>query len=428
MQPGSAARALYGRTARWPGSALLASLVSAGFGQTAVFVSGVAAARILGPTDRGTLATVALALSIVVSVGSLGLPLALTYDLAREPDRARSLTRWALRVFFAQTLLLAPLAALGIMLLARRDDILATILLGAAVTPAVLGQMYGLAILQGRQQFALLNIARVVPSVLYAALASVLLVAGNGSLADVTATYLVANAVGTTVTLIPALRTTGLAHKVEGRRLVGFGLRAWLGSMSPMDTFRFDQIVVVVLFAPAIVGTYVVALAFSNLPRLVGVSIGLVAYPRIAAMRSRDLRRSIFKYTLVTLIVAAPLVLMIVAAARPIIDLFFGDRFASSADLVGMLVVAGWLAGGRRTMSEAARGAGLATAGSLAEVAAWIGFAVAVVLLVPAMHERGVALAMVIGSGVGLAAMTGLVVRSHDFEPARRDLVQLEVP
>jgi O-antigen/teichoic acid export membrane protein len=428
MQSGSAARTLYGRTASWPGSAPLASVVSAGVGQIALFASGVAAARILGPTDRGTLATVALVLAIAVSAGSLGLPLALTYDLAREPDHARSLTRWALRILFAQALLLAPLAALGIALLARRDDILATILLGAAVTPAVLGQMYGLAILQGRQRFALLNLARVVPAALYAVLASVLLVAGVGSLASVTACFFVANAVAAAVMLIPAVRTTGLAGEVEGRRLVGFGLRAWLGSMSPMDTFRFDQIVVVVFFAPAVVGTYVVALAFSNLPRLIGMSIGLVAYPRIAAMRTRDrLRRSVFQYTLITLIVAAPFVLAILIAARPIIDLFFGDRYSSSADLVGLLVAAGWLGGGRRTMSEAARGAGLAAAGSVAELAAWMGFAVAAGLLVPADHERGIAAAMLVGSGVGLATMVGLVLRSLEPVPGGEDLLGLKV-
>lgn len=429
MQSGSAARALYCRTAGWRGSAPLASVLSAGVGQVALFASGVAAARILGPTDRGTLATLALVVTIVVSVGSIGLPLALTYDLAREPDRARSLARWALRIFLAQALMLAPLAGLGIALLARRDDILATILMGAAVTPAILGQMYGLAILQGRQRFAMLNLARVVPTVLYALFATVQLLAGIGFLASVTASYLVANAVAAAVVLIPAVRTTGLEGTVDSRRLVGFGLRAWLGSMSPMDTFRFDQIVVVVLFAPAVVGTYVVALAFANLPRLIGFSIGLVAYPRIAAMRNRDhLRRSVFQYTLLTLLLAAPFVLVIAAAEKPIIDLFFGERYSSSADLVGLLVAAGWLAGGRRTMTEAARGAGLTAAGSLAELAGWIGFAVAVGLLAPSMHERGIALAILIGSGVGLATMAGLVARKAEPDPAGRGLVRVKVP
>ena len=417
MQSASAARALYGRTAAWQGSAPLASVLSAGVGQIALFVSGVAAARILGPTDRGTLATVALAVSIVVAIGSLGLPLALTYDTARDPDRARSLTRWALRIWLAQAFVLTPVAALTIATLAQRNGILNTIVLGAAVTPMLLGQMYGLALLQGRQKFALLNALRVVPTILYACLCTALLVSAAGSLPSVTAVFLLANTIAAAAMLTPAVRTTGPSRPVVGRHLLGFGLRAWLGSMSPMDTLRFDQFVVVVLFAPAVVGTYVVALAFSNLPRLVGASIGLVAYPRIAASRARGhLRRSVFRYTIVTLAISAPFVLVIAAVAGPIIELLFGPRYQGSADLVGLLVAAGWLAGGRRTMVDAARGAGLATAGSLAEVAAWIGFAIAVAAVVPYLQERGIALAMLVGSGVGLATMAGLVLRGTEFE------------
>ena len=316
-------------------------------------------------------------------------------------------------MLLAQGLLLAPLAGLGITLLSQRDDIAPVILLGAAVTPAVLGQMYGLSIFQGRLQFAQMNLARVVPAGLYAAFALILLISGTGSLAAVTAAFLVANVVAAVVTLYPSIRIGGDEEVVDGLPLVRFGLRSWLGSISPLDTFRFDQIVVVVLFTQAIVGIYVVALAFSNLPRFIGLSIGLIAYPRVAAMRTgNERRRAIFGYTLITMILTAPLVFFIAAAAGPIIGLFFGEAYASSAALVGPLVAAGWLAGGRRTMTEAARGASLTAAGSIAELTAWIAFAVTAILATPAMHERGIAVAMLVGSAAGIIAMITLVLRS----------------
>jgi O-antigen/teichoic acid export membrane protein len=362
--------------------------------------------------DRGTLATVALVVVIVVSVGSLGLPLALTYGIAHSPDEVQPLTRWALRIFVVQAIALAPVAAFGIALLARRDDIRTTILLGAAVAPAILGQMYALAILQGRQQFALMNLARTAPPALYALSVTLLLFSENGSLDAVTAAYLMANAVAAAGLLLFVGRATGPTSSIDGRRLFSFGIRAWLGSVSPMDTLRFDQIVVVLVFAPTIVGTYVVALAFSNLPRLIGASIGLVAYPRLAAMGTgQEFRPAVFRYTAATLLTAAPFVGLVVAAADPLTEIFFGSQYAASADLVGLLVTAGWLAGGRRTMVEATRGAGLAAAGSIAEIAAWVGFLGAVALLVPALGERGVAIAMLIGSAVGLGALTAFVVR-----------------
>src|SRR5689334_22005648 len=104
MRSASAARELYGKTAARSGSAPVASLLSGAAGQAALFASGVAVARILGPTDRGTLATLALVIGIVVAVGSLGLPLAVTYDVATEPGRSNAVIRWALRTFAVQAL------------------------------------------------------------------------------------------------------------------------------------------------------------------------------------------------------------------------------------------------------------------------------------------------------------------------------------
>jgi O-antigen/teichoic acid export membrane protein len=52
-------------------------------------ITGVLAARYLGPSGRGELATVIVWVTMIVYVGNLGLPVAYTYAAAREPERIR---------------------------------------------------------------------------------------------------------------------------------------------------------------------------------------------------------------------------------------------------------------------------------------------------------------------------------------------------
>ena len=65
--------------------------------------------------------------------------------------------------------------------------------------------------------------------------------------------------------------------------LLRFGIRGWLGTATPSEALRLDQVIVGLLLSPSALGLYVVGGSFSNLPRFIAQSVGLVAYPRIAA-------------------------------------------------------------------------------------------------------------------------------------------------
>jgi O-antigen/teichoic acid export membrane protein len=70
--------------------AVVGSLASGVFAQGVLVVTGVVAARTLGPTDRGYLALVVLVPTVLVLAGNIGLPLATTYFMAKGPSCARS--------------------------------------------------------------------------------------------------------------------------------------------------------------------------------------------------------------------------------------------------------------------------------------------------------------------------------------------------
>ena len=77
---------------------------------------------------------------------------------------------------------------------------------------------------------------------------------------------------------------------------MSFGLRSLFGSSSPFETFRLDQLLVGLVLTPVALGYYVVALAFTNLTRFLGQSIGMVTYPRIAAATDRSSQLRILRH------------------------------------------------------------------------------------------------------------------------------------
>src|SRR4051794_29736465 len=160
--------------------------VMAGFAiQLALVVSGVLVARALGPTDRGYLALFSVLPTILWQLGSLGLPLATTYEVARDPGGARATWATVRRPAVLQALALIPIHVAGLALIFRSDPtgVLFAGLLTLPVVPACLAQQYGFAILQGRQNFAQFNLLRLVLPVLYSGMVLALWITGTADLA-----------------------------------------------------------------------------------------------------------------------------------------------------------------------------------------------------------------------------------------------------
>ena len=71
------------------GRSIVGSLAASGGLQLIVIVSGVLVARSLGPEDRGYLALLIVISGVFALAGTLGLPSAVTYYIARDPADAR---------------------------------------------------------------------------------------------------------------------------------------------------------------------------------------------------------------------------------------------------------------------------------------------------------------------------------------------------
>jgi O-antigen/teichoic acid export membrane protein/O-antigen ligase len=385
------------------------SLVTAGVLQLVLVASGVVVARSLGAEDRGYLALLIVISGICTLVGSLGIFSATTYYMARDLERSRRIVRSLLGQSIVQT---AATLALQIALLIpivandpRRVQVAAAISL--LLTPGLFAYGFGEAILLGQQRFTAFNIFRAVPTTAYAAFVLLVFVLGLADIVVVMTIWAGANFLGGLLVLGMAVR--GLPRSVPDgpipspRTMTGFGLRSLIGSLSPIEAFRADQAIVGLFLNPVALGLYVVAQAFTNLPRVAAQSIGYVAYPRIAASPDdREARRRLWKYFFVGAAVSGLMAAALALVAPLLIGFFFGNEFVAAVPVAQVLLIGSFFVAARRLLADGMRGLGYPGLGTIAEISCWIVLVPAVAVLLP-HGAMGVALALTIAWAVSFA-------------------------
>jgi O-antigen/teichoic acid export membrane protein len=411
-------------TLRQSRRALAGSVATGLAGQGLVIVSGVFAARILGVQDRGYLALLILFPAVLSQIGSLGLPLAATFELSRDRSRWAEVVRVLLRPMVLQFVSLLLLHA-GILAAVFWNDPHA-IRVSAAITlcgvPAILGQSYGTAILQGQQRFLAFNVLRALPATTYSAAVLAIFVVGGGDLEWVVIGWMIASVVSAAATLAVALRGISL-RQTRGtpetlRRMLRFGLKGLLGWTSPVETFRLDQAVVGLFLSPAALGLYVVGLAFANLPRFIAQSIGYIAYPRVAAQKGEAAWRELWQFFWLAAGAAGLVVLGLELGMARLVPLFFGDEFSGAVTLARILLVGALFLSARRVLTDGAQGLGRPGLGTIAEIASWAFLLPALAVFTPLWDARGVALALAVSAAFSFGVLLVLLVRSRGADAA----------
>ena len=391
--------------------ALAGSFASSGATQVALVVSGILSARMLGAEARGELALLVLVAAAFGLVGTLGLPLAVTYEIAQRGRNPRAVLRAVARSAAGQAVLFTALhgATLALLLRDVSSDVRLAGIATLVWTPAFIALQFGLAALQGGLRLDAYNALRAVAATLYAATTVVLWGAGLHTLEAIAAAFALAYLSAALIVLgaaVGAGRATVLdAEPIDLASMRRFGRRSLLGWFVPLEALRVDQAAVGLLVSPSALGLYVVAVAFTNLPRFVGQSIGAVAYPLIARLPDREAaHREVWRVVACGSLVIGTLVLVAEIAVGWLVPLLFGSEFEPAAPLARVLLPAGGLIAIRHILTDAARGASVAAAGSLAEVAGWAVFGAGLLLLLPRYEAMGVALAMLAASAASLAA------------------------
>lgn len=417
-----------GRIRRLKGKhgAALGSVAAAAALQGLLLVSGVLAARILGPDGRGYLALLMLVPMGVSQLVGLGLPIAVVYAISRRPQATAATVRSLLRPALIQAVAILVLQAAllwGIMH-GRMGGVQVAALLSLSAGPAIFGHHLALGILQGQQCFRSLNLVRPLPYALYSVSLILVWLGGLGSLEVIVATWAGTYTVGAGAMLIMVLRGLPSVDSRETpmptKEVVRFGLKGMLGWASPIESFRLDQAAVGLFVAPAALGLYVAGLAFTNLPRFVAQSLGIVAYPRVAAQPDQSAAHAtLWRFVLGTSVVCLVLAGSLAATVRWLLPFFFGPEFSGAVALTQILLGSAVLMSIRRILTDASRGLGLVGLGSVSETVSWALLLPLLPLLSLRYGAVGAALALVASSTVSLAVqMIGVLRHRGRATPA----------
>lgn len=400
---------------RQSAASLAGSILAAVLGQGALVVSGVLSARILGVQDRGYLALLVLFPAVLAQIGSLGLPLAATFELSRNRTRAAEIVRTLAAPAFGQAGCLVVLHA-GILAAVFWNDphaVRVGALLSLGAVPAILAQSYGLALLQGRQRFAAFNTLRTLPAATFSLAVLVIFVAGGGNLQSVALGWIASSVAVGALTLLIALRAlpfrTARRQPSSLSAMLRFGLKGLLGWTSPIETFRLDQAIVGLFLSPAALGLYVVGLAFANLPRFLAQSIGYIAYPRVASRKGRAARAEMWQFFLLTVAASSLVVVGLELGVSRLVPWIFGSSFSGAVPLARILLVGALFLSARRVLTDGAQGLGRPGLGTIAEISSWVFLVPALAIFTPLLGARGVALALTVSAALSFGVLLALV-------------------
>ena len=329
--------------------------------------SGPILARALGVEGRGELASLTAPLFVAVFAFAMGGPEALTWALSslRQPVR-RTLAAVSPQVILQGSAATAVLWLIAPMLLRQSPHLVEEFRAASLVVPLIIAALYQRFMWSGVGLYALVRQERAGGAILRLSALTILFFAGL-----LTVNVALWTNLGTTLLMATALGLVGVRYlrrrgpdsplgddgrpepaselspsaaehvhvwpvSETRRRIFGYTLRGWGGSLSNLITWRLDQVILVPLVSAASLGLYVVAVALAEIPMmavnairsLVMAESGRRADPQVAARISR-----------VVILTTAGFSVIAALAAQPFIVLFFGADFEGSVELARILLI-----------------------------------------------------------------------------------------
>jgi O-antigen/teichoic acid export membrane protein len=401
---------------RGPSALTLATSIVA---QGLTMISGILAARALGVEGRGALAVLWLIPVTLVLLGGIGIPQATTFYVAKELGNAKGVARLSIRLTLVIAIVLTGLYSLGLVVFLGDGDAAFTLLegfLSVALVPMFLAHNLGWSVLLGLKRYRAYNLARIIPVFIYAMSVLGLFVAGEATLTLILVGMLaswVAAAVMTWYLVSRNFPSSSAPVEATTRGIASFGLRGVIGSVSPIDDVRADQLMVGALLDTRALGLYVAALAFCNFPRFIAQSIGSIAGRAVRA-------------GLVTILGC---VAILFVALPVLLPLLFGDDFSPAVSLGRILLVAAFFLAFHRLLTELARGLGHPGYGSITELVNLTVFLAGILAFATPASTHGVAYAVLAGGFAASTLLALLLRRLKNLElPARAETDQTDGP
>lgn len=333
-----------------------------------VFGSGIIIARWLGPEGFGTYAVLNVTVALALQIGSVGLPSANTYFIAR--DRSTVGAIWTNAIAFA--LLVGFLLALSVIALAWVRPALfggvspRLLAIAAASIPFQLLFILGLNVLLALDRIRQLNLFDALLPVLvlvnvFIALMilrqQLMLLISLNTIAGIVLSLIMAGYVSRAIALRARPARTNLSLL---RSMLAYGAKFYISIMAGTIILRADLLIVNHYRGPAEAGVYGIASQFSFLLLMLPGVIATLLFPRVAASQDRRGEFAVRVTRHTTLI----MLLMCLASAvlAFVLPLIYGARFRDATVQLLILLPGIFLMGLESVLVQHFTGTGLPAA------------------------------------------------------------------
>ncbi|CAB5084756.1 hypothetical protein D3OALGA1CA_1436 [Olavius algarvensis associated proteobacterium Delta 3] len=399
--------------------ASVGSILAGVLGQALLIVTGILTARILGVEDRGNLAILtAFVLSIAV-VGSGGIPQATIYFIS-QTKRIKEIFQRIKPLIAIQSIGLVIIHAVVVYIYVSDKGY--TFQTAAYYTlfaiPGFIIQWYGMSLLQSQERYRIFNILRVLPLLAYTIILILLFNSDRGKITNIALIWSLSNLfIGSIIFIISnfGIKERVLINKKEPlpsrKEIAIFGIKGLFGWASPLDSFRVDILIGAVILSPHAIGLYVVGQAFTNLPKIISNSMGMIAYPTISNKKEyQDIRRNFLGFVLFTSALSTIIFLFLYTLIPFLVKLLFGNAFIGAIPIARILIFGALLVSIRTIIVECLRGMGRPEYSSYSEIVIYPWLALSIPILILPFGVNGMAVSVVIGQ---LFSLTVALILSY---------------
>ena len=373
-------------------------------------------ANAAGVEARGGLAFLVTVATLLSFAATMGLETANLHYAARTPDRRAALAGVSIVRGLAAGALLAAGAG-GLLVVGSAivpDGVPAwAVVLALATTPVMCVQFLLVSLLTGSGELRSANLVRALMPALSLATFGGLAAAGHRSIGSAAVAWCAGQAAGAAGAVWSASRRVGRpAFGAAARTLpgvTGYGLRAHIGNLADLATFRVDTLVLAAWWGGRELGIYAAAVNVAEVVLYLPTAVATVLLPHRSAPGRAS--RAVALRTTAVVAAATALVAGAGALAAPwLVDLLYPDAFSPAAAPLKILLLAMVGMSVRRVLAAelaAVRRQGTASAIAVVTFVAVLGLDL---LLIPDRGAPGAAWASAAGYLLGGALIAAAVL------------------
>lgn len=360
------------------------------------FITAPLTARALGAAGRGDLAAIVAPLALVPGVLSLGMPSYAYRELPRGRRVDEIVGSLALPLLVIGLIVGALAVPIADLLAGSRETVRTFLIVGLLATPIVLLANLLLASLGALERWAGVVVANGIPFMVPLVAIVVLYVLGQLTVASAA----VATIVGSVLAVLPGLFLLPGARRPVfrasiARQGIQFGMKAWFGGLAMLGNMRLDQVLMITMVKPRVLGLYAIA---ASLSAASSVATSALAPP--LAARVAGGQRQLLQQAVRIMIVATIAFNAVLALVTPtLLSVVFGSQFQGAASMTLILLAANVSFAGAQAISSGLQADGAPGIPSCGEGLALIVTVAGLFVLLPVLGGVGAAL-------VSLAAYT----------------------